>query len=87
MTKLWFKAKKYGWGWYPGSWEGWAVTSAYTIFTIGASILFAHRFEKYHSKSDIAWLIISNIVLTIAFIIICYTKGEKPSWRWGDKEH
>ena len=21
--KLWFKAKLYGWGWYPCSWEGW----------------------------------------------------------------
>lgn len=25
-NKLWFKAKNYGWGWYPVTWEGWTVT-------------------------------------------------------------
>ena len=24
-SKLWFRAKNYGWGWYPCSWEGWTV--------------------------------------------------------------
>ncbi len=28
--KLWFKAKKFGWGWTPCSWEGWTVTGLYT---------------------------------------------------------
>jgi predicted GH43/DUF377 family glycosyl hydrolase len=22
---FWFRAKEYGWGWYPATWEGWLV--------------------------------------------------------------
>ena len=39
--KLWFKAKNYGWGWYPASREGWLVTGAYLLIVIGSSILLA----------------------------------------------
>ena len=34
-NKFWFKRKKYGWGWRPASYEGWAVTLAvfgYIVF-------------------------------------------------------
>lgn len=27
-----------------------------------------------------------ELVLTGLLILICYIKGEKPSWRWGDKD-
>ena len=30
--KLWFRAKCYGWGWYPCSWEGWLVILIWAIF-------------------------------------------------------
>ena len=29
MTQLWFKAKKYGYGWYPATWQGWLVILVY----------------------------------------------------------
>jgi hypothetical protein len=30
-TKLWFKAKNYGWGWYPITWQGWLITGLYAF--------------------------------------------------------
>jgi hypothetical protein len=29
MKKYWFVRKTYGWGWTPGSWQGWAIMGVY----------------------------------------------------------
>jgi len=31
-------------------------------------------------------VVLPEIVLTIVLIWICYKTGEKPGWRWGNKE-
>ena len=81
--KLWFKAKMYGWGWYPVSWEGWVITFLYT-----ASIL-VQTFNldgAVHSGSDfLISFSIPFITNTIFLLIICHARGEKPKWRWGEK--
>jgi hypothetical protein len=28
---LWFKAKQYGWGWYPCTWQGWTILVVYLV--------------------------------------------------------
>lgn len=30
-SRLWFKAKRFGWGWVPVTWEGWALTGGYGV--------------------------------------------------------
>ena len=75
---LWFKAKNYGWGWYPCSWEGWVVLLLYIVGLIGSSP---------NSESGTLFpFFIQTTVLTIFLIIICYKTGEKPEWRWGKKK-
>lgn len=80
-NKLWFKAKRYGWGWTPVTWEGWAVTLLYV-----ASI-FVHVQNidaQTHSTNDVVMnFVIPFIINTIFLLIICYCKGEEPRWRWG----
>lgn len=83
--KLWFRAKQYGWGWTPVTWQGWAITILYII----PIILFSTTAAK---NPVIATYIIDDFFVlfainTIFLFIICYTKGEKPRWRWGDKEN
>ena len=81
MKKIWFKAKEYGYGWYPCTREGWAVIAGYlTIFTILA-VIFETNVEKF-------WLpyLISIFVLTGLLVFISYKTGEKPGWRWGKKK-
>ncbi len=79
--KLWFKAKMYGWGWQPVSWEGWVILLLYVI----ATVLHFINVDKYaHSASDtLINFAIPFIINTSFLLIICYAKGERPRWRWG----
>lgn len=83
MQKLWFKAKTYGWGWTPCSWEGWAVT-ALAILSI---LLNARIVERYaETPLDVVLGSVIPIFITAALlIIICIVTGEKPGWRWGNR--
>lgn len=81
--KIWFRAKRYGWGWYPNSLEGWGVILLYTI-TVIFHFINIDRFS--HSASDtMINFLIPFIINTIFLMIICFIKGEKPKWRWGEK--
>ncbi len=83
MKKLWFKRKSYGWGWYPSSWEGWAVLGIYTVVVIG----FALTINETSPPEEIAFtFILPTLLLTAALIRVCYRTGEKPRWQWGNTE-
>lgn len=84
VTKPWFKAKKYGWGWgLPITWQGWIVFIVYFTFIIWD---FFRIDESSHSASDTARpFIIQVIIASVILCIIAYMTGEKPKWRWGDK--
>ena len=81
MKKIWFKAKKYGWGWYPASWEGWAVILIYLLIIGVLVYIFQTNIEKY---LDIYFALV--FIFTALLIYISYKKGEKPGWHWGDKD-
>jgi len=72
--KIWFKRKKYGWGWMPSSIEGW-------LAVILASITILYFAFNVETKSiNILYI----ILIAVALIIVSYVKGEKPRWQWGD---
>lgn len=73
MTKLWFKAKRYGWGWFPSTWQGWVIVLVYILIVFGATKLLP----------NVLYLEIVIAVSTILLLLICYKTGEKPRWRWG----
>ena len=82
--KLWFRAKRYGWGWYPATWQGWGILAMYVFAIVSEVTLVA---QAHYSARD--WLV--NFIpmiyfITVFFIIICYATGEKPEWRWGNKK-
>ncbi len=81
--KLWFKAKKYGYGWYPCSWEGWGVILLYTI----SLVFHLKNVDKFATgASDVLINFMIPFLINTAFlIIISYAKGEPAKWRWGDK--
>ena len=74
--KLWFKAKCYGWGWYPSTWQGGLVT----LLSIWIFIIF---WTKIMRGEDVLINSIIIILDFIALLVICYRTGEKPRWRWG----
>jgi len=81
-NKIWFKKKRYGWGWTPSSVEGWLC---FVLFSLGSAVY--PVLAKYHYIS-FSIFIFSTITIALALILICicYKKGEKPSWQWGEKK-
>jgi len=83
MERYWFKAKRYGWGWYPGTWQGWLVLGGYLIVTIGITFWWASGDEATVERTFPLFLF--SIALIIGTMIyVCYKTGEPPRWRWGD---
>ncbi len=72
--KLWFKAKRFGWGWTPSTWEGWTVIAVYAVSVI-VSTLYGQDHQPLHGT----FLVLATVLL----IWICRRKGENPTWRWG----
>lgn len=74
--KIWFPAKRYGWGWgLPVCWQGWVVMLSFMLLiTVSAILLLpSHPF---------VWEGVVCI-LAVMLIGICWWKGETPRWRWG----
>ncbi len=75
--KLWFKAKAYGWGWTPITWQGWLVTLLYLACVayyakdigVNSSLPTMERFATFF---------VGLGGLTSLLVWICYKKGERP---------
>ena len=80
-NQLWFKRKRYGWGWVPSAWQGWMIMLLYFL------ALFSNfkTLDLVKESGGNTLLIFAPrfIILTIILLVICYKKGEKPKWSWG----
>lgn len=75
--EIWFKRKKYGWGWYPSTWQGWMVILGFVIYLLLAI--------NYFLPKNQMWSYLFKILIGVAILIyISYKKGEKPRWSWGN---
>ena len=90
--RLWFRAKEYGWGWFPITWEGWAVTVGFSLAFPASIITFAGWLASAKGSGGLTSrdliLAIFEFTLWLSFLSyfllkICYRYGEKPRWRWG----
>lgn len=81
--KYWFKAKRYGYGWYPASWQGWTSI----IFYLTALFFVISGSEKDPEiAGDYKFAIEQIFSLTALLIVLCYMTGEKARWRWGKEK-
>ncbi len=81
---LWFRAKNYGWGWYPATWQGWLVLTLYLLFIIYRGVESKKLFDTVTSYVfRFSW---EFAISTSILIAVCYLTGEKPEWRWGKKK-
>lgn len=77
MHKRWFASVKRGIGWYPVTWQGWAVTIVYILFIIYD---FQRIDKNSHSVSDTIIAFLPEFgIATAALAFICYFTGEKPN--------
>ena len=76
----WFKARLYGWGWVPITWQGWAVVLIY----IALLLIFSTTISESSPPQEVVFtFLLPMVTLTSILIRICYKKGEKPYWSWG----
>jgi len=81
--KIWFKAKTFGWGWYPATWQGWLITAIYLVIILAL----AFTIDENSTNQEVAFMLfLPMAILTACFIRIAYKTGEKPEWRWGNKK-
>lgn len=84
MTKpssntLWFKRRRYGYGWTPVTWQGWIAVGLFLAVILGGAAL------AIDAQSDVATVIYLNFVIASALLLIGVSlqKGPLPKWRWG----
>lgn len=79
QRKIWFAAKKYGYGWgRPTCWQGWLVLLVYAALA-GAGIAY------FMPRKGPAYFSTYLLVITAGLMAICAWKGEPARWRWGGK--
>ncbi|MSR70518.1 hypothetical protein EXS62_00545 [Candidatus Kaiserbacteria bacterium] len=82
MQKYWFKAKRYGYGWYPATWEGWLIMLLFLVLMLAN---FYRIDSSSHSVSDTLINFIPQTALLVAALwYIAHKTGEPARWRWGD---
>jgi len=75
----WFKAKKYGLGWTPSSWQGWSILFVYCLLVV---LLFMDSDQDSHSASDtLINFIPSVLVLTLILILVSSLTGRKKKYK------
>lgn len=80
---IWFKAKRYGWGWQPASWQGWGVMLIWLLINL---IYFLKVDRNSFSDGDTLMSTAPIFIFSTLFLlVICYLKGEKPGWHWGKR--
>ncbi len=84
MKRLWFKAKRYGYGWYPATWEGWGVLLLYLLLVFLNLKRLAPSFDL--PQGFVFPFLAETLILTILLIIVCWKTGEEAKWRWGDEK-
>jgi hypothetical protein len=74
--KLWFPAKRYGWGWgFPTAWQGWAILATFfALLTVGGLVVLPGY--------GIAFFVGYTAMLCALLVAVCWVKGERPRWRW-----
>jgi uncharacterized membrane protein YhaH (DUF805 family) len=83
---MWFKEKRYGFGWEPASWQGWVAVIIH-LFSNALLLLYMASKEGYSGQQSFLVYTVPFLLVSSALLIyLCYKKGPKPKWKWGDEK-
>lgn len=74
-SRPWFGPRRFGWGWTPVTWKGWALTMVFLAGILAAGLLLT-------STMRVAVI----VVLLVILILLCYLTGGPPGSTWGRRE-
>ncbi|HYN99355.1 MAG TPA: hypothetical protein VEU28_06740 [Actinomycetota bacterium] len=83
-TKYWFKRRRYGYGFIPVTWQGWAVVAGYVVIVLALIPAFLDAPEEVAAR-EAGFFGIFMAAATVGLILISVSKGPRPRWRWGRK--
>ena len=76
----WFPAKRHGWGWgLPRRWQGWVALAAFSAVLVAAQRFFPP------AADPLRFALLAGAD-ALGLIWLCLVKGERPRWRWGDRD-
>ncbi len=80
---IWFRRRRYGWGWVPVTWQAWLSLVVY----IGIVAVLAIAVSDAVTIKEVALgFLLPIILLTAGYIRFCYAYGEEPRWQWGNEQ-
>lgn len=79
----WFKRRRYGWGWTPSTWQGWALLVAMVLLIAVPAFLLPRSTGGAAMIGFLAW----TFGVVAVFSAIATVKGPRPRWRWGRSDH
>jgi hypothetical protein len=84
QEKLWFKRRRYGWGWTPVTWQGWLTTVILLAAILASAFTLPMRPNEPTTGQIILFLMYAGSA-TLILIGVSVMKGPSPRFRWGKK--
>lgn len=79
---IWFKAKRYGYGWYPSTWQGCFILLAWVaLLALNAWRLMSVDPQLRTHGLEFG---LETVLMAAVLVYICYKTGEPARWRWGN---
>ena len=82
-TKLWFKRRRYGYGWTPVMWQGWLTIVGF-LLVVFVGLLFIPANSRTPVIDILIYLAVVGLDI-LGLIYVAMKKGPSPKWRWGKK--
>lgn len=79
MSKLWFKRRRYGYGWVPVTWQGFLTLFIY----IGIILAVAFIMDDDMGLGELFAFFVFVVIATLLLVTVSLFYGPKPKWRWG----
>jgi len=84
VTTYWFRAKRYGYGATPVTWQGWLVTGAAIVAVLAASLLL----PLFARGTTWVWFALVAIdAISIAALWMIGRRKTQGEWRWRWSDH
>jgi len=83
--KFWFKRRRYGWGWMPSTWQGWAVIVVFVTVIITAAVSLMPPRPAHPTHAQMLTFLAVDGVAVAGLTLVLLLTGPLPRWRWGWK--
>lgn len=84
-NKYWFKRRRYGYGWVPTTWQGWASVGAFVAIIAGGVVMIKDT-PRGKLTSEVYLYLLAVLAAAVCLVAISHKKGPKPHWQWGKTE-